>query len=240
MILLRKSLAEMIGTFALVFVGCGAIRVQTQFPEAMPALAIPIIFGLVVAAMIYAVGHISGAHFNPAVTLGFSIARHFPVREVLAYWVAQFGGAFLAIFALSILLPEGSSFGATIPHLSLSLAIGWEFILTFFLMFVITAVATDTRAMGVMAGTAIGMTVMIGALIGGPLTGASMNPARSLAPAVWQGQLSQVWIYFVGPILGSLAASFVYEWIRCVPGISGREKLIEDALEHRKSAKGCC
>ncbi len=178
MLLIRKALAEMIGTFAIVFAGCGSVMVMERFPGSYPATVIPVVFGLIVAAMIYALGHISGAHFNPAVTLAFAVSRHFPVKEVLSYWTAQFGGAILAIFILTLLLPQGASYGATIPHVPVAQALGWEIILTFFLMFVIIAVATDTRAVGTMAGAAIGATVMLAAFIGGPVTGASMNPAN--------------------------------------------------------------
>ncbi len=224
--LIRKSIAESIGTFAMVFAGCGSIMVFERFPESIPASSIPFVFGLVVAAMVYAVGHISGAHFNPAVTLAFAIARHFPKREVIAYWSAQFLGALLAITLLTFLLPQGANYGATISHISLLKALGVEFILTFFLMFVIMAVATDTRAVGTMAGAAIGATIAFCAVIGGPITGASMNPARSLAPALFQGALSSQWIYFIGPFTGAVAAALTYKFVRCET--------------EEKEAKGCC
>lgn len=223
----HKALAEMIGTFAIVFAGCGSVMVAERFPGSISPSVIPVIFGLTVAAMIYAVGHISGAHFNPAVTAAFAVARHFPAAQVLIYWTAQFLGGFLAISLLSVLLPHGNSFGATIPIISPLKAVGWEIVLTFFLMFVIIAVATDTRAIGTMAGAAIGATVMIGAFVGGPITGASMNPARSLAPAVFENRLDVYWIYLVGPMIGAILAALIYEQIRC-------EKLKE------KTAKGCC
>jgi MIP family channel proteins len=173
-----------------------------------------LIFGLTVAAMIYAVGHISGAHFNPAVTLGFALARHFPKKEVFFYSAAQCLGSLAAIALLRVILPEGHNFGATLPHIVAWKAVIWEGILTFFLMFVIIAVATDTRAEGTMAGAAIGATVMLGAFVGGPVTGASMNPARSLAPAIVQGRLDVLWIYIVGPMLGAVFAALLYSWIR--------------------------
>ena len=180
--LLKKFLAEAIGVFTIVFTGCGSLMIAARFPGSTAPETVPVIFGLSVAVMVYALGHISGAHFNPAVTAAFALFRHFPAKEVFAYWVAQFSGAFLAIFLLSRLLPEGAVYGAALPHLPLFKALCWEALLTFFLMFVIIAVATDTRAAGIMAGTAIGAAVALGAFVGGPLTGAAMNPARALAP----------------------------------------------------------
>ena len=210
----KKSLAEVIGTFTLVFAGCGSIMVAERFPGALPHSVIAVVFGLAVAVMIYAVGHISGAHFNPAVTLAFAAARHFPFEQVLAYWSAQLTGAFAAIGVLKLILPVGASYGSTIPAVSNGQALAWEIILTFFLMFVIVAVATDTRAVGTMAGAAIGGTVMLGAWVGGPATGASMNPARSLAPALFEGRLNVMWIYVLGPCLGAVLAALFYEAIR--------------------------
>lgn len=223
---LSKALAEFIGTFALVFAGCGTVMVAERFPGSLSIGAVPVVFGLVVAAMIYAVGHISGAHFNPAVTAAFAVARHFPARQVAIYWIAQFAGAFTAIALLAFLLPPGMSFGATLPMIAPIKAFLWEAVLTFFLMFVIIAVATDTRSEGTMAGAAIGATVMLCAFMGGPVTGASMNPARSLAPAVFQGQLDVFWIYLIGPMIGAVTAAILYEAIRCEPT--------------DKDSKGCC
>lgn len=209
--------------------------VGERFPGAMAPGAVPLVFGLIVATMIYSVGHISGAHFNPAVTLAFAVGKHFPRREIPGYWLAQFGGAIVATFLLSNLLPEGHTFGATSPHLPTLQAIGWEILLSFFLMFVIVSVATDTRAVGVMAGTAIGATVTLAAFVGGPLTGASMNPARSLAPALFEnGSLSVLWIYFIGPAVGAIGAALVYNMIRC-DDIEPSE-----APKSFKNAKGCC
>jgi len=224
----HKAAAELVGTFIIVFAGCGSIMVGERFPGSVPPGAIPVVFGLVVAAMIYAVGHISGAHFNPAVTLAFALARHFPKREVLSYWSAQFLGGLLAIGALYVLLPFGFTYGATVPHVTLGQTFGWELILTFSLMFVIIAVATDTRAVGTMAGAAIGATVALAATVGGPVTGASMNPARSLAPALFQGELGVLWVYFLGSFVGAALAVFTYQWIRC------------ESSEKLGVAKGCC
>ena len=205
--------AEAIGTFAIVFFGCGSIMVVGDF-HGMSAAAVPVVFGLVVAAMIYTLGHISGAHFNPAVTLAFAVSRHFSMRDVAAYWLAQCAGALVATGILSIILPQGHSFGATVPSVPIPSALVWEAILTFFLMFVIMGVATDTRAVGIMAGAAIGATVMLDAFVGGPVTGASMNPARSLAPAIAEGRMDVLWIYIAGPIIGAIVAAQLYQWIK--------------------------
>ncbi len=224
--LIQKSVAEFIGTFAIVFFGCGSLMVIERFPNTLSPILVPIVFGLTVAAMIYALGHISGAHFNPAVTLAFTIARHFPKNEIFAYWLAQFLGATTAIAILNFILPPGAHFGEVLPSVGVIPSVIWEIILTFFLMFVIIAVATDTRAEGTMAGIAIGAAVTIGAYVGGPVTGAAMNPARALAPAIFQNQWSDLWIYFVGPCGGAVLAAVTYEWIRCDP--------------KKKDAKGCC
>jgi MIP family channel proteins len=210
----HRMTAEAIGAFAIVFFGCGAIMVAQRFSGSISGAAIPVVFGLVVAAMIYTLGHISGAHFNPAVTLAFAVSRHFPARDVAAYWLAQCAGALLATAILSLILPNGHSYGATVPSVSSIAACAWEAILTFFLMLVIMGVATDTRAIGTMAGAAIGATVMLDAFIGGPITGASMNPVRSLAPAIAEGRMDVLWIYILSPMIGAIVASLLYQWMR--------------------------
>jgi aquaporin NIP len=209
--LLFRSVAEAIGTFAIVFFGCGAIMLHEQNAAAMSVAAIPVVFGLVVAAMIYGLGHVSGAHFNPAVTFTFAFTRHFPFREVLAYCVAQCVGAILASALLGFLFLQTHSFGATLPHVTTLQAFVWEAVMTFFLMLVIMAVATDTRAVGTMAGAAIGAVVMIDAFVGGWATGASMNPARSLGPAIVSGNLDSLWLYFAAPVVGATLAGFTYK-----------------------------
>lgn len=226
--LIKKAAAESIGTFALVFFGCGGIMVHTLYPSLLPAGAVPVVFGLAVAAMIYAVGHISGAHFNPAVTLAFTLIHRFTRKELPIYWLAQCAGAAIAIFVLKATLPEAANFGATLSSLSIAGAFIWEAILSFILMFVITAVATDGRAVGVMAGAAIGGTVALAAFVGGPLTGASMNPARSLAPALFSGQMETLWLYLIAPCIGAAAGAFAYDAIRC------------DQEAEKTHAKGCC
>jgi MIP family channel proteins len=210
----QRAVAEAIGTFALVFAGCGAIMVSERFPGTVAPGMVPVVFGLVVGAMIYAVGHLSGAHFNPAVTLGFAVSGKFPKKDVPVYWFAQFTAAIAAVWVLATILPAGQDYGATIPKVAPAMAVAWEAILTFFLMFVIIAVASDTRAHGALAGLAIGGTVAFDAFVGGPITGASMNPARSLAPAIWEGQVSALWIYLLGPAIGAVSAVFVYGLIR--------------------------
>ena len=209
----RSLLAEAIGTFALVFAGCGAIMVDAK-THALGHVGVAICFGLVIMVMIYAVGHISGAHFNPAVTLAFATSRHFPALRVPAYWAAQLAGALAAALVLRTSLGDVAHVGATLPSGSDGQALLWEGVLTFFLMFVIIAVATDTRAVGEAAAIAIGGTVGLDAMFGGPITGASMNPARSLGPAIAAGDLTSVWVYLTAPFLGAVAAAAAYRFLR--------------------------
>lgn len=203
-----KSTAEFLGTFAIVFFGCGAIRLG------LDPMAVSVVFGLTVAAMIYALGHLCGAHFNPAVTLAFSMTKRFPLRQLGAYWAAQCSGAFLAVGLLSQISPDKTGFGAVVSHVHSWQTFSWEAILTFFLMLVIIAVATDSRAEGTMAGAAIGGFVIIGSLVGGPVTGAAMNPARYLAPAFAEGKWEGGWIYLGGAFTGATLAALLYEKIR--------------------------
>ena len=163
--------------------------------------------------MIYALGHVSGAHFNPAVTAAFAVGRHFPVNLVLPYWTAQITGAIAGALVLRVSLGD-VSLGVTQPSGSDAQALVWEAVLTFFLMLVIVAVATDTRAVGQAAAIAIGGAVALGALVGGPVSGASMNPARSIGPAVVSGDLAHLWIYLVAPPIGAIVAALVYRYLR--------------------------
>jgi MIP family channel proteins len=206
---MRAHVAEFIGTFALVFAGCGAIAVGR-----LPDTGVSISFGLVIAVMIYALGHISGAHFNPAVSVGFAIGRHFPWTRVITYAIAQIAGAVAGALTLRATLGPGVALGVTTPTGTDLQSLAMEAILTFFLMLVITAVATDSRAVGEAAAVAIGGAVALGALVGGPVSGASMNPARSLGPALLSGDLSHIWVYLAGPLLGSIVAASVYWWLR--------------------------
>jgi aquaporin NIP len=213
--LLRRSLAEAIGAFALVFAGCGAIVADAVHGGALGTVGVSLVFGLVIMAMVYATGHLSGAHLNPAVTLAFALTRHFPGREALAYVAAQLLGALAAAALLLAIWPsEPASLGATVPSVGAGSALVYEAVLTAFLMFVIMAVATDTRAVGAGAAIAIGGTVGLDALFGGPITGASMNPARSLGPGLVSGELHDLWIYVVGPVAGAAIGALAYQLVR--------------------------
>ena len=211
--LTRILAAEAIGTFTLVFAGAGAVMVDAK-THALGQVGIAITFGLVIAAMIYAVGHISGAHLNPAVSFAFALTRHFPWTRVGAYWAAQLAGALAAAVLLRALLGDVGNVGATVPSGSDGQSFVWEIVLTFFLMFVVVAVATDTRAVGEAAALAIGGTVGLDAMFGGPISGASMNPARSLGPGLVAGELSTLWIYLVAPPLGAALGALAYQLIR--------------------------
>lgn len=215
--MVRKCVAEFLGVFAIVFFGCGSIATLHGDPGSH--LMVNAVFGLVVAASIYALGHISAAHFNPAVTIGFATARHFPWRQVPGYVGAQFAGGLLASGLHRWLFVEkarAASFGVTTTSLDMGRALGVEVLLTFFLMLVIASVATDGRVHGAVAGLAIGMAVTACGLFGGPLTGCSMNPARSLGPALFEGgnALSQLGLYVAGPVIGAVLAAKTYEAIR--------------------------
>lgn len=211
--LIRASIAEMIGTFALVFTGCGAIVVQAQ-SGALGHVGVCLTFGLVITAMIFATGHLSGAHFNPAVTLAFATIGSLPWRSVPAYIGSQLLAALAAALLIHTTIGTEASLGATTHELATGSAFAVEVVLTFFLMFVITAVATDGRVKGSHAAIPIGATVALCALMGGPLTGASMNPARSLAPALISGTLEGQWLYVVAPLVGALLGAFSYQAIR--------------------------
>jgi aquaporin NIP len=213
--LTRRAAAEGIGVFALVFAGCGAIITEAEHPGALGVLGIALVFGLIVMAMVYATGHLSGAHLNPAVTIAFVLTRHFPRAEAAAYLCAQVAGALLAAGALAAVWPSTpAALGATVPTVGLGSAFVYEVLLTAFLMFVIMAVATDTRAVGAAAAIAIGGTVGLDALFGGPITGASMNPARSLGPALVSGELRDLWLYLVAPPLGAAIGALAYQLVR--------------------------
>ena len=211
--LARSLAAEATGTFALVFAGAGAIMVDAK-TQALGQVGIALTFGLVIMAMIYAVGHVSGAHFNPAVSFAFALTRHFPWTRVAAYWAAQAAGALVAALLLRASLGDIAHVGATLPAGSDGQAFLWEVILTFFLMFVIMAVATDTRAVGESAAIAIGGTVGLDAMFGGPITGASMNPARSLGPALAAGELDALWLYLLAPLVGAALGALAYQFVR--------------------------
>jgi aquaporin NIP len=210
---LRALVAEAIGTFALVFAGCGAVMVDAK-THALGHVGVAITFGLVIMFGIYAVGHISGAHFNPSVTLAFALSRHFPWSRAVGYWGAQLVGAIAAAAVLRGSLGNIADVGATLPSGSQAQSFLWELVLTFFLMFVIMAVATDTRAVGEAAAIAVGGTVGLDAMFGGPISGASMNPARSTGPALVSGNLHALWLYIVAPICGATLAALAYQFVR--------------------------
>jgi aquaporin NIP len=220
-ILAQRLLAEAVGTFALVFAGCGAIIVNAERGDTLGAVGVSAAFGLVIMVMIYATGHISGAHFNPAVTLAFTVGRHFPRREAVAYIPVQLAAAAAAALTLRLVW-EGTpaNLGATVPSVGSGAAVTYEFVLTAFLMFVIMAVATDTRAVGAAAAIAVGGTVGLDALFGGGVTGASMNPARSFGPALIAGEWKDFWVYILGPLAGALAGAFLYQAIRGRPDLA--------------------
>jgi MIP family channel proteins len=211
--LARAVVAEAVGTFALVFAGCGAIMVDEK-TGALGHVGVAISFGLVIMAMVYALGHVSGAHLNPAVTFSFALSRHFPRRQIVPYWAAQLAGALVAAAVLRGSLGDIADVGATYPSGSDAQSLLWEVVLSFFLMLVIMAVATDTRAVGEAAAIAIGGTVGLDAMFGGPISGASMNPARSLGPGIVAGDLHAIWIYLLAPIVGASLAALTYAFIR--------------------------
>ena len=213
--LARRALAEGLAAFALVFAGCGAIVADAQYDDALGVVGVALVFGLIIMVMVYATGHLSGAHINPAVTFAFTLTRHFPARDALAYIGAQLSGAVAGAGLLLAVWPDQpASLGATVPSVGAGSALVYEVALTAFLMFVIMAVATDTRAVGAGAAIAIGGTIGLDALAGGPVTGASMNPARSFGPALASGEWSDFWIYVIGPLVGASLGAFAYQLIR--------------------------
>ena len=208
---MNKYLAELIGTFALVFCGTGAIVIDQQSEGAVTHVGVAITFGLIVMAMIYALGDISGAHLNPAVTIAFIIANRFELKQALPYIVSQLSGAFIASLILKYLFPDNETLGTTLPAGVEMQSFILEFILTFFLMLVIINVATGSKEQGMFAGLAIGFTVLLEAMFAGPICGASMNPARSIAPAVVSGHLEHLWIYIIAPVLGAASAIPIFK-----------------------------
>ncbi len=210
---MRKWASEFFGTFALVFAGTGAIVIDEVSGGKVTHVGVALTFGLVVLSMVYALGDTSGAHLDPAVTLGFLLARRFPTQSVLPYVVSQCGGALLASVCLHLLFPDHQGLGGTRPAGPPMQSFGLEVILTLVLMFVILSVATGSKEKGVMAGVAVGAVIALEALFAGPVCGASMNPARSLAPALVAGHLDHLWIYLAAPLLG---ASLAVAVCRCV------------------------
>lgn len=213
--LARRAAAEGLAAFFLVFAGCGAIVANATNDGALGAVGVSLTFGLIIMAMVYATGHLSGAHINPAVTIAFTLTRHFPAREATAYIAAQALGAIAGALVLLAVWPDQpAQLGATVPSVGVGSAFVYELVLTAILMFVIVAVATDTRAVGAGAAIAIGGTVGLDALFGGPVTGASMNPARSLGPAVAAGEWTDFWIYLAAPVVGAALGALAYQLVR--------------------------
>ena len=205
---MKKYLAEFIGTYGMVFCGTGAIVVNETTGGQITHVGVAMTFGLVVVAMIYAFGETSGAHLNPSVTLGFWALKKFPIREIAPYIGSQLAGALAASGTLRLLFPENAHLGATLPRGSTTQSFVLEVILTYFLMLVIIKTSQGSKETGVLAGLAIGATVMLEAMFAGPICGASMNPARSIAPAVVSGNVADLWIYIFAPVGGAVLAAF--------------------------------
>lgn len=223
---LPKYLAEAVGTFCLVFAGTGTIALRAATGQ-VSALEVCLVFGLVVLAMVYTVGHISGAHLNPAVTFAFYCSGRLPAGELAPYCAAQLGGAAAGSLAVRGLFGAAGRLGATAPAGAVAQAFLMEFLLTAILALVIMAVATDHRAQGGMAGIAIGATVCLDAILGGPVSGASMNPARSFGPALVGWDFTHHWLYWTAPVLGAAAGAGLYRLIQCDAAGKG-------------SGAGCC
>jgi aquaporin NIP len=210
----NRLLAEALGTFCLVFAGTGAIVVNQTMGGTVTHVGVALTFGLILMAMIYALGDVSGAHLNPAVSVGFALAGRFPVRDVPRYVVAQAAGAFAASGVLRVLFPASETLGATLPAGAAWQSFVLEVVLTFMLMLVILAVSWGPKERGIMAGIAVGGVVGLEAMVAGPVSGASMNPARSLAPGVLSGHISTLWIYLLAPMVGAALAVPCFAAIR--------------------------
>jgi aquaporin Z len=210
---MKRLVAEFIGTFALVFCGTGAVIIDQETHGAVTHVGIAITFGLIVMCMIYALGNISGAHLNPAVSVAFVVAKRFALRQLLPYIGSQLAGAVVASLVLKIIFPGNLLLGATLPAGSAMQSFILELILTFFLMLVIIQVATGSKEQGMFAGLAIGSVVLLEAMFAGPICGASMNPARSFAPAIVSGHLENLWIYLVATPIGAIMAIPVWKYL---------------------------
>jgi len=210
----KKYLSELIGTFGLVFAGTGAIVVNNFSNGVITHAGIALTFGLIVMAMIYAVGDISGAHINPAVTIAFFVSKRISLKDTVNYIIFQLIGAVLASLFLKIVFPKDQYLGMTLPAIDIFPAFIFEVLLTFFLVLVIFHVATGAKEKGVMAGVAIGATVCLEAMFAGPVTGASMNPARSIAPAIAAGNFENLWIYISAPIIGAVLGVMVSMYLK--------------------------
>jgi aquaporin NIP len=211
---MKKYIAEFIGTFALIFCGTGAIIINQETNGAISHVGIAATFGLIVMCMIYTFGEISGAQLNPAVTIGFAVAGRFDKKEVFPYIGSQILGAFLATLILKFLFPLNPNLGATLPAGSQMQSFVLEIILTYLLMLVILNVSQGSKETGLFAGIAIGGTVLLEAMFAGPICGASMNPARSLSPAIISGNIADLWIYIFAPVIGVILAVFTWKALK--------------------------
>jgi len=211
---MKKYIAEFIGTFALVFCGTGAVTINEVTNGSVTHVGIAVTFGLIIMAMIYSVGEISGAHLNPAVTIAFAVNKTFSWKQVLPYIISQLIGGLAASLILKFLFPASALLGTTLPAGIASQSFILEIILTFFLVFVILQVATGSKEQGMFAGLAIGSVVLLEAMFAGPISGASMNPARSFAPAIVSNHIEHLWIYLLAPLIGALLAVFFYKIIK--------------------------
>ena len=212
--LIKKCTAELLGTFALVFFGCGSMVLYELNPLAISPDTIPIIFGLIIAVMIYALGHISGAHFNPAVSIAFYQNKSISIQELCAYILSQIIGAIGASSTHKFFFGNQHSFGMTINKLTVVQGFLFEILMTLFLMLTIISVATDKRVSKSITGLSIGGVVAVCSFVGGPFTGASMNPARSIGPAILSSNFSEIAIYIIAPIIGATIGLYIYKMIK--------------------------
>jgi aquaporin NIP len=210
----KKIVAEFTGTYILIFCGTGAIIIDQVTNGAVTHVGVAVTFGLVVMSLIYTLGDISGAHMNPAVSIAFVVAKRFSIKQLLPYIFGQVAGAIAASFTLKFLFPSNVLLGATLPAGSDLQSFVLELLLTFFLMFVIINVATGNKEVGMFAGLAIGSVVLLEAMFAGPICGASMNPARSIGPAVVSMHLEHLWIYMTAPVIGALLSIFLWNFLK--------------------------
>jgi len=227
----QKLIAELVATYFLVFAGCGAIMVDIDKNKLLGQPGVAITWGAAVMVMVYTVGHVSGAHINPAVTIAFASCKRFPWKEVPGYMVAQVLASILASGTLRLIFSgKHDNFAGSAPPGSDFQALVVEIIITFYLMFVISAVATDDRATAQLAGVVIGTTVLLNAMFAGPISGASMNPARSIGPALVWNKYEGLWVYIFGPTIGALGGAWAYNTIRLTD--KGSSDITKGAPQH--------
>ncbi|XP_022740943.1 aquaporin NIP2-1-like [Durio zibethinus] len=236
----RKVFAEIIATYLLVFVTCGSAAISSIDENKISRLGASIAGGLIVAQMIYAVGHVSGAHMNPAVSLAFAAVRYIPWKQVPFYAAAQLTGAISASFTLRVLLHPIKHIGTTTPSGSNFQALVMEIVVTFSMMFIATAVTIDTKAVGALAGVAVGSAVCITSILAGPISGGSMNPARTIGPALASAQYKGIWVYVVGPVIGTLTGAWSYNLIRMAgkPVLAISPRSVSSQLRRMRSQDG--